>query len=89
MFHHPQPNPFRFVDQGCRLLEKVRDLLEQRTQIARRSLGFIVAALQFVQQDTEQLFRGIGLERVAAAGVILAFLEQLAAQGQPIEVLLI
>jgi hypothetical protein len=41
-----------------------------------------------MEQDVEQLIRGIRFERMPAPGVIFAFLEQEAAQSQPVKLLL-
>ena len=41
-----------------------------------------------MEQDVEQLIRGVRFERMPAPGVILAFLEQQAAQRQPVKLLL-
>lgn len=88
LLHHPQPDRLGPADYRCGLVQKVRRLAEQRAQVARRPPRLVVPALQLVQQDVEQLIGRNRFERVPAARVVLAFLEQQAAQSQPVKLLL-
>ena len=88
LLHHPQPDLLGPADYRRGLVQEVRRLPEQRAQVARRPPGLVVPALQFVEQDVEQLIGSIRFERMPAARVILAFLEQQAAQRQPVKLLL-
>ena len=89
LFHDPQPYALGAADRRCGLVQKVRRLPEQRAQVGRRPPRLLVSALQLVEQDIQQMIRRIRFQRMPAPGIILAFLQQQAAQRQPVKLLLV
>ena len=89
LLHGFAPDALGLRDDGGVLGEVTGEFAEKGAEIAGGAGGFVVAALEFVEEDAEGGLGRAGIEMVKAAGVVFAFAQELGAEGEAVEVLFV
>ena len=89
LLHDVAPDAFGTVHERDGFGEMARRGLQQRTQMAGDDARLVLAALELVEENAEDVIQGVGIESVAATLEVFAFAQELAAEGEAVEVLVV